>query len=273
VIVSKTLLGDVNLRGRLVESISDLPVDNIWIRVSGIGPLEKPLALKKYLHSLSMFHNSGKPIVLDYVSGLTAWAALSFGVVGGISHGVLEKERFDASDWYKVRDDEDRSFGRSSRFVIPGMYRSVTSNELDLLASARGGRRLCACLDRSSCPHGYEDMKKNSRRHVVRQFSRTLQSIEATPDLRRETYFFDNILNPAAKKARLISQLRPSFEEAIDLRVDAKRLMKRMDDAASNLEAVGAALENYVGSRSGEIGRSPVVGVRAALLTQKKSSS
>ena len=59
--------------------------------------------------------------------------------------------------------------------------------ELDVLASAKNGRRICGCADRACCKHGYDSMVADPRGHAARQFFNSIAKLEAVPDLRRDT--------------------------------------------------------------------------------------
>lgn len=66
-------------------------------------------------------------------------------------------------------------------------HRTLTRAELDVLASAKNGRRICGCPDRACCPHGYKSMLEDPRAHTARQLFKTITDLEALPNLRRET--------------------------------------------------------------------------------------
>jgi hypothetical protein len=67
VILPNTMLNDPAVRGRVVTSLDDLPVQNVWVRSPGFGSDAGPLAVKRFLTSISGFHNLGKPLVVDYL--------------------------------------------------------------------------------------------------------------------------------------------------------------------------------------------------------------
>ena len=79
----------------------------------------------------------GYPILLDHVGGLVGLGALAFGIVSGISHGIGERDRFDARSWHRPRPQPtaDRSFGRSSHVPLPGMDKSFVT---EAAAAVRG---------------------------------------------------------------------------------------------------------------------------------------
>lgn len=192
-IAPHTFLNRDDFRGRLFEVIADLPVDNVWVRASGMGSDAGPQTMKRYLSAMSSFHNLGKPVIADQFGGLPGLSAMAFGAISGIAHGIGERERFDARGWHnppKVREDGD-TFGRAVRIAIPGLGKSGTIKELELLARAKGGMKLVACGDRRCCLHGLDDMIDDPRRHAAYQAFKPVQSLEGVPALSREHYFLN----------------------------------------------------------------------------------
>jgi hypothetical protein len=254
VIISNAALSDVSIRGAVLSTLADLPIDNVWVRASGFGSDAGPLTMKRYLSAISGFHNLGKPIIGDYLGGIAGMTALAFGVLSGLGPGIGERERFDAGTWHKPPEprSEDAEFGRAVRVSIPVIQRSVTLKELGLLVSAKGGTRLCGCGDRSCCPHGYKDMIADPRRHAAQQLFKSLLSLEAVPDLRRETHFLDGPMANMDRLARQIKALRPAPTEAEKLGVDGGSLMKRLEQHSRRVEKLRVMLEHMHVARGDE---------------------
>ncbi len=240
------------VRSEMLDVLADLPADNIWIRLSGLRGDCGPLVTKDFLAAMAGLHNIGKPLILDHVNGVIGPAALAFGAASGKAHGIGELERFDASAWHKpapVRD-EDSEFGITARISVPGIGRSVTRKELEVLASARGGKKLVACTDRNCCPHGLKDMLDDTRKHLITQTLAAMSAIEDVPELRREHYFLDGPMRDAVRRARDIKGLKPLADAAALREVDLMSLMKRMHDHATKLEKVRNTLEAYHEARA-----------------------
>ena len=254
VIVSNTTLNDISTRGLIVATLSDLPVDNVWVRASGLGSDAGPLTMRRYLDSIAGLHNLGKPIIGDYIGGIAGMAALAFGAISGIGLGIGERERFDAGSWHKLPKpkDGDAVSGRAVRVSVPGLHRSVTRNELELLMSAKGGRRLCGCGDRACCPHGSSDMTADPRRHAAHQLFKSMSALEAVPDLRRESYFLGGPMTEADRLARQVKLLRPSQADAERLKVDSDALMRNLGQHSMRLEKLRATLERVHEMRGDE---------------------
>ena len=255
----------------MLDVLADLPADNIWIRLSGLRGDCGPLVTKDFLAAMAGLHNIGKPLILDHVNGVIGPAALAFGAASGKAHGIGELERFDASAWHKpapVRD-EDSEFGITARISVPGIGRSGTRQELEVLASAGGGKKLVACTDRNCCPHGLKDMLDDTRKHLITQTLAAMSAIEDVPELRREHYFLDGPMRDAVRRARDIKGLKPLAAEAALREVDLTSLMKRMHDHARKLEKVSNTLETYHEARAEGAPRVRAVGpVRASKISQ-----
>lgn len=147
-------------------------------------------------------------------------------------------------------------------------HRHLTPTELDVLASAKNGRRICGCPDRACCPHGYKSMIEDPRAHTARQLFRTIGDLEAVPDLRRETYFIDGQLGEADQKARAVRALRPDPSAAARHKLNVENLMKRLDDHSRKVEKVRATLENLHETRGPDAPRACVSELRSAGTTK-----
>ena len=270
VILPHVMLNETSVRGAIVSSLGDLPIENVWFRASGFGPDAGPLTLRRYLVAIAAFHNLGKPIVADYLGGLIGLSSLAFGVVSGVSQGIGERERFDAGSWHKPPEprDDEAEFGRAVRVPMPFIGRSATLHELDVLVSARGGRRLVACGDPNCCLHGYSDMISDPRRHAAGQVFRAISNLEHVPDLRREAYFLEGPMAEADRTARQLRLLRPSAAEASKRKVDLGRLMKRLEEHSHRLGRNLSMLEALHETRGDEGPRASAV--RARTFSERK---
>lgn len=267
VILPHVTLNDASTRGSIVAALADLPIDNMWVRASGLGPDAGPLTVRRYLSAISALHNLGKPVIADHLGGLVGMAALAFGAVSGVAQGIAERERFDAGSWHKPPPprSEDAEFGRAVRVAIPGLHRSATLNELAVLASAKNGLRLIACGDRSCCLHGYTDMVSDPRRHAAHQMFTALASLEAVPDLRRETYFLSGPMTDADRLARQVRQLRPSAVEANRRGVDSAALISRFEQHSRRMEQLLSMCEILHQARGDEGPRAGAVQTRSSI--------
>lgn len=246
VIHSHAALNDGAVRSELLNGLADLPFDNVWMRASGLESNAPPLTTKRFLSAMSGLHNLGKPIIIDYMNGLTGAAALAFGFVSGTAHGIAERGRFDARLWHKSPPErKDGSFRRAPRIDIPGYGRSFIIKELELLASARGGKKLLACEDRKCCLHGLANMIDDHRQHAAYQSFSAIEAMAAIPDLNRERYFLNGPLKEAVRRARMIKDLRPTQKEADIREIDLQNILKRTNDHSDKMNKLYTTLERY----------------------------
>lgn len=231
IIHSHASINQADFRNTIIERIDDLPIDNIWIRASGLGNQPRPLVVNQFLTSLYDLQRSDRPIIVDHVDGLMAQALIAFGGASGTASGIGERSLFNANNWHKLpkERDENDDFRRATRLPIAGLGRNVSKKELQLLASAKGGQKYCACQD-GCCQHGVRDMIADPRQHAAHQTVAPIQALEAIPDLNREHYFLEKPLRNAERLARNIKDLNPATAEAESLGVDLISLKRRLSE-------------------------------------------
>ena len=192
-----------------------MPIESIWLRVSGFGTDATAAALRKYISAARDLHQLGKPIIGDCVGGLSALAVVSFGAASGIAHGLAEKERFDTSNWHKPPpppDPDKKKGGNAYSVLLPGIDRLLKPSQAQILVDALGGRRLLSCNDRSCCPHGFEDTIRDPKGHYLRQRAKQFTALSKIPEQLRAQDFLDNTLADADRTARQVAKLKVSDE-------------------------------------------------------------
>jgi hypothetical protein len=279
-IMPQILLRDDAARGALVEGLSRISFENLWIRASGFGSDGTASGARAYINALCALHNLGRPIISDYLGGLIGLAAVAFGAASGIAHGIGERERFDAGSWHlepkKKDDDEKGKGGRQNRIYVASMDRSLTVPELNALAKARGGRRLLVCGDRDCCS-GLDDMINNWRGHFLKQRFEQIQRIENVPDLKREDDFLNRDLALADQQSRQIMQLNPVETELVPMAdqtaAEAKeKLIQRLTKHARRDEKLRATLENLHETRGTNAPRARSTRYRGATIEGNSNS-
>jgi len=276
VILSQVDLKDMAVRGDLASRLSDLPIENVWIRASGMDSTGGPLKTVRYLSALHQFHNVGLPIVADYLGGITGLAAVAFGSVSGIAHGIAERGRFDASDWHKepeARDDSDVGFGPTTRVEIAGLGKAPTKKELELLASAPGGRRLCSCADKKCCPHGLDDMLRDPRSHAAFQATSGMRAMEEVSVPHREAFFLNGPMATVVRTAKEVAKLRLPKAEADRLEVEPEGLMRRYTAHSHLVDKLASTLENLHEKRGTESPRAKPIAMRGATASDSKEAN
>lgn len=240
-------LRDPVQRRAFVAGLHDLPFDNLWFRVSGFGADASPASLRRYIAAVIDFLRLERPIVADGVGGLAGLAVAAFGAVGGICHGVAEKERFDASDWNKPPKPKGASFGREKRVLIGAIDRLLSEKQLDALMAAPGARKALSCSDRSCCPHGLDDMLRDPKAHYLRQRARGVQELSGIPEARRAQHYLDKLLTPAERSARNIAKLKVDDD---GLRKVLEKSSERLEKMHSVLDDLSSAIKDSPRSRA-----------------------
>ena len=263
IIHSHTALNQQEFRNEIVKRIDDLPIDNVWIRASGLGTEPKPQSTKQFLKSLYDLQRFNKPIIMDHVDGLMSQSLVAFGGVSGLAQGIGERGQFNAGTWHNApkERDPDKPFGRTTYITIPRLGRRISSKELQLLASAKGGRKHLGCQD-ACCQHGVKDMLADSRQHAAFQTIAPIAALAGVPDLNREGYFLEKPLLEAERLARNIKDLNPSKAEAKDLKVDLDSLKRRMTEHHRKIGKLSDTLSLLHDDRGAVAPRAKVCGYR-----------
>jgi hypothetical protein len=246
-ITTNAVVRDEQQRLQLISDIADLPIDNIWLRVSGFGATATGAGTRHLIEAVAQLHEFGRPLVADCAGGFAALGVLAFGAVGGISHGVGQREGFRASDWKKPPGGG----GAKRRIYIPELDRYFREDQLNAIFAARGARSRFGCNDASCCLHGIDDMMENPHAHFITQRSRQLEKLSVIPAARRAEYFLLQQLEPAVRSARLGAKLKISEDDIRRLVDDARKRLVGLRDALDDLE-----------SRDGTTTRSPAVTFR-----------
>jgi len=244
IIIRSQDLATSECQSKLMAALSDLPIDQVWVRLSGLQKDAGPQKTRDLIRLLSGFHNLGRPIVLDYCAGINAQAAVAFGVASGVSYGIMEKHQFDASNWHKPmpeRDPDDPS-GRPTYIEVPGLCRSFKRKEFELLAQAKGGRRVMLQSNDFSAAN-IEEIVRDPKAAAASDVTRSFAALERVPDLNRANHFVDSTLRNMERKARDVSLLRPAQSAADSAGVDLTSLLQRTHNHHETLSKVSKALE------------------------------
>ncbi|MCZ4093426.1 hypothetical protein [Sinorhizobium psoraleae] len=274
-IASRTSFDDDTERRHFVHGLDDLPFENLWVRASGFGADGTPLGTRRFITSMQHLHNLGKPVIADYLGGLVGEAALAFGAISGIAHGVGERERFNAGSWHKPPvKSEDGKGGRATRVSIAGISRTMTVNELELLASAKGGRKLVVCCDRSCCQHGLRNMLDDPRQHAVYQSMQVIEDLAGVPDLNRAQHFLQGRMTQVERTARAVKDLKIAAEDAVEKKVDLEKFQNRLSKHSRDMENMHKTLDDLFESRIEGAPRARAIAQRkASLRRQPKTES
>lgn len=234
IITTNTLLRDAAARGILIAHLQGLPTDNLWVRASGFGATATGAATRAFIEAMRGLHETEKAVIADYAGGLSGLAAAAFGGVGGISHGMIQKETFRIGDWKKPATGGG---GTAKRIYVPELDRFLKEDQLNALFSIRGTRSRFGCNDASCCAHGAEDMIENPHRHFIVQRSQQIKALSEVPEARRAEHFLLHNLDQSVRSARLASRLKFNNENLAKLVSETKKRLINLRDPLGDLHS------------------------------------
>lgn len=237
-ITTSALLKDAGARAAFVDDIEAMPIDNVWLRVSGFGATATGAGTRHFIESVRGLHDISRPLIVDMAGGFAGLGAAAFGAVAGISHGVGQKESFKAADW---RKPPSGGGGAAARAYVHELDRYFKEDQLQAIFDAKGGRSRFSCPDTSCCAHGGEDMIENGHAHFVTQRHRQIDDLSTVPEDRRASHFLLRHLDPAIRTARHAAKLKIMDEKVLAAVGQSKIRMVRLRDALADLDAKGAS--------------------------------
>ena len=200
-----SLLRNQNKILSIVDKIADKPVGNLWFRVSGFGMNASVTAIKRFIGLAWKLQNYNMPIIVDNVGGLTGISLAAFGAVGGICHGVAEKENFKISTWRKVKSNYGGGPKRRIYFPQLGLY--LQKDKAKTLLKGRGMKSLAVCNDPKCC-HGIDEMIENSKPHALNQSCRQIKKLNDQPELKRVDYLLNYELQNTGRTLRKAMRIK-----------------------------------------------------------------
>lgn len=204
-LVSYSSVRDEAHRRAYIARLKDLPCDYVWLRISGFGADATPVGLRRYLNASHEFHVLDKPVVADGVGGFAGLAIVAFGGAAAISHGVAERERFNAVEWRRATSGGGG--GQTTRVYVPALDRHLDVSLARKLFELRGVKSQIGCNDIDCCPMGVADTLRAPKAHFLNQRARQLDEISSVPELRRVGHFIDHVLRPAERTSRKVAKI------------------------------------------------------------------
>ncbi len=107
-LISMTSLRDARERAAYIAALRSLPFENLWLRIGSFGASATPTGVRRYIEAAHDFLELERPLLGDNIAGLNALAALAFGAVGGIVHGIGIGETFRNGTGSDLRLSEKR---------------------------------------------------------------------------------------------------------------------------------------------------------------------
>ena len=140
-------------RHAILDQLKGVPIDSLWIKVSQSGALTHA-AVRHQVKGAVDLHSLGVPLVGDMMGGLRGISALAFGALGGICHGVTQKERFNARSWTRTESSGNPGFAWAPRIYVAVLDMHLKRNEAEAFFEARGSKSRFLCRQRKCCPKG-----------------------------------------------------------------------------------------------------------------------
>lgn len=223
-------------RTTILHKLIGLPIQSLWLKVSQSGTLTHA-GIRNLVNGAADFHSLGVPLVGDMMGGLRGLSALAFGAVGGIAHGVTQKEIFNASSWSKRPNTNSHGFTLHPRVYVPALDLHFKKEEAETFFGAHGAKSRFGCRERACCPKGPKDMLDNPVRHSLIQRSSEIRRLSAAPEQLRAQRFLEETLRPATDAA--------VFAESLSFG-DHESLAKRMKENRKVLERLRVGLGKFV---------------------------
>ena len=226
--VSYEALRSAEERRIIRERLTGLPIDGLWIKISQSSALTHA-AVRNLVVGAAELHSLGVPIVGDMMGGLRGLSALAFGAVGGICHGVTQKEVFSASGWTRPAKSGKSGFTWPTRIYVAPLDICLTREEAEAFFEARGSKSRFGCREKVCCPKGWKDMLDHPVRHSVIQRSRELQRISTVPEQFRAQHFLEETLRPATDAAVFAESLSFASKAELERRLhDKRKVLERL---------------------------------------------
>ena len=225
------------------------PIGNIWMRISNFGMRGSPAGTKHFIESAWKLARLKKPLIADHVGGLSALAVSAFGAVGGVCHGVAEKEHFNAS--YLRRPSSGGS--SEKRIYLPAIDEYLYKSKVETILRGRNSRSLVVCRHPRCCSKP-EDLFNQWQSHALIQSASEIEMLNSQPELKRVHYLLDSVIPEKSRNLRRISKVK--FPD--------QALIKRLSKKCKRLELLHRTLDRVSNERDTvPIARTPVSKTRA----------
>jgi hypothetical protein len=225
---------------------SQIAIDYQLITTASIMKDAEKLALatgagtRHFIEAARALHDLGRPLVVDMAGGFSGLAAMAFGAVGGISHGVSQKESFDLGDWRKPPSGGGGGTGK--RVYIQDLDRYLTEAQAEVFFATRGTKSRFGCTQTACCGNGIEDMIENGHAHFITRRTSQIEEITRIPETRRAEHFLLKQLDPAVRSSRQAAKSKFSEPGVQKLVEEAKTRLTRFRDALGALHDTDAGL-------------------------------
>lgn len=232
-IVTAAVLKQEDFRVETLAVLTDVDAENMWLRTSGFDANSTGTGTRRFIEAVRDFHSCGKPLIGDMTGGMPALAAAAAGALGGISHGVGQKEAFRASEYRRV--PVSSGGGGMRRVYIADLGRWIGEDQFQQIVQTKGAKSKLFCRETECCPQDRDDMIDNSKGHFLHQRSAQLQDLSRVPEARREEHFLVHHIGPALSTARSLARLKFEDSRVLDMIQSEKKRLGLMNDVLRDL--------------------------------------
>lgn len=232
-ILTAALLKQEVFREETKAVLADVDAENVWLRTSGFDAHSTGTGTRRFIEAVRDLHSCGKPLVGDMVGGMPALAAAAAGAIGGISHGVGQKESFRASEYRRV--PVSGGGGGARRVYVADLGRWISEDQFRQIVQTKGAKSKLFCRDSECCPQGKDDMIDNPKAHFLHQRAAQIRDLSRVPEMRREEHFLVHHIGPALSTSRALARLKFEDSKTLDLIQSEKKRLGLMNDVLRDL--------------------------------------
>ncbi len=226
-------------RGVILERLADLPIESLWMKIAQSGTVTHT-SVRNIVKGAADFHSLGVPLIGDLMGGWRGLSALAFGAVGGICHGVTQKESFNGGSLMRPVEGEKKGFTWPTRIYVASLGLHLKREEAMAFFAAHGSKSRFGCRMKERCPKSWKDMLDNPVRHSLVQRSLEVQRLSNVPAQHRAQRFLEETIRPATDAAVFSESL--SFD-------GQEHLAKRLSENRKSLDRLRAGLGRFVEER------------------------
>ena len=241
----------------LIERLQPLPFEYLWVRIAGFGMDANPTAIGNVVKALMKLQRLKRPIICDYLSGLTSLAICSFGAASGFAHGLESKERFHPGYWKKPSSGSG-FLGREKTLYFDVLDRRLKLSDARKLLSQPGARNVLACRRQDCCKSTDVMLLRPEAHGIVQKTNAVAYLSQIPPEMRADRFVTDYFskLRDKAMKAVLLRKVDENFKSVFEksaIRIDrTSDMLEKVLDEVSPLPLVPTPFAREAIQRSRE---------------------
>lgn len=224
--VHSKVLGDREARHQILEQLSGLDIDGLWLRVHPFGNDAGPVALRRYMEAAGDLCQLGVPVVGERV-GSPGIALLAFGALGGICCGLTLGEKFDALQLERPRK---KGGNMAPRVYVEALGAYLSKEQARAFFDPKHRTQSkYGCRDKQCCRRGVQDTIADPQRHFFYSRAREVGWLSSVPETARVGVYMDDFLRPASDKAVRAARIEPSLEKVSKQLGDWREVLRAVE--------------------------------------------